>query len=135
MLASHKVNGANGSPDPVLQRSLRFTPPNITASRGLYLTLENGQEVLDATSGAAVACLGHGNERVRDAVVRQMDKLSYCHSFMFATPSGDELGKLVIDSTGGRMSKAVFVSSGEQLFFHFEASIKPMKLFFSSIPS
>ncbi|KAK8178123.1 pyridoxal phosphate-dependent transferase [Phyllosticta citrichinensis] len=128
MSSSQKPNGtAAPKSTPVLQRSLRFTPPTITASRGIYVTLESGQQVLDATAGAAVACLGHGNERVRDAVMRQMDQISYCHSFMFGTQSGEELGKLVIDGTGGRMSKAVFVSSGSEAV---EAAMKMARQYF-----
>jgi adenosylmethionine-8-amino-7-oxononanoate aminotransferase len=31
----------------------------------------------DTTCGAAVACLGHKNERVKAATMAQMDKFSY----------------------------------------------------------
>ncbi|KAK7525811.1 pyridoxal phosphate-dependent transferase [Phyllosticta citriasiana] len=132
MFSSHKPSGTVAAPKstPVLQRSMRFTPPTVTASRGIYVTLESGEQVLDATAGAAVACLGHGNERVRDAVMRQMDQISYCHSFMFGTQSGEELGKLVIDGTGGRMSKAVFVSSGSEAV---EAAMKMARQYFLEI--
>jgi hypothetical protein len=47
----------------VLHRSLRHSPLQVTSASGQYLLLSNGQKVLDATGGAAVACLGHGNER------------------------------------------------------------------------
>lgn len=47
----------------VLHRSLHHEPLRAISSQGNYLYLNNGQKVFDATGGAAVACLGSGNER------------------------------------------------------------------------
>lgn len=47
----------------VLHRSLESDPLKVLSAKGNYLHLENGQRVFDASGGAAVACIGHGNER------------------------------------------------------------------------
>jgi hypothetical protein len=47
----------------VLHRSLHHDPLQAVSAKGNYLYLNNGQKIFDATGGAAVACLGHGNER------------------------------------------------------------------------
>ena len=47
----------------VLHRSLHHDPLRVVAAKGHYLQLSNDQRILDATGGAAVSCLGHGNER------------------------------------------------------------------------
>ena len=47
----------------VLHRSLHFDPLRVVSAKGNYLRLSNGRRVFDASGGAAVACLGHGNER------------------------------------------------------------------------
>lgn len=47
----------------VLHRSLHSDPLHVTAAQGHYLHLSNGQKIFDATGGAAVACLGHGEAR------------------------------------------------------------------------
>lgn len=47
----------------VLHRSLHSDPLHVTGAQGHYLHLSNGQKILDATGGAAVACLGHGDIR------------------------------------------------------------------------
>lgn len=47
----------------VLHRSLHHKPLHAVSAQGNYLFLNNGQKVFDATGGAAVACLGSGNER------------------------------------------------------------------------
>ena len=47
----------------VLHRSLHYDPLRVVSAKGHYLQLSNDQRIFDATGGAAVACLGHGNER------------------------------------------------------------------------
>lgn len=96
----------------VLHRSLHTDPHRVVAAKGNYLHLTNGQKILDATGGAAVSCLGHGNERVKQAIIEQMDEVSYCHSLFFATAAAEDLAKELIDSTGGEMTRAFIVSSG-----------------------
>lgn len=99
----------------MLHRNLRETPHKVISAHGHYLTLDNGQRILDATGGAAVACIGHGDERVKKALIVQMNEVSYCHSLFFGTTSGEGLAKELIDSTHGHMSKAFIVSSGTTL--------------------
>lgn len=47
----------------ILHRSLHEAPHKITHGKGNYLYREHGEPILDATGGAAVSCLGHGNDR------------------------------------------------------------------------
>ena len=47
----------------VLHRSLHSDPLRVLSAKGNHLHLSNGQSIFDATGGAAVACLGHGDER------------------------------------------------------------------------
>ena len=56
------VNGKTTS-SAVLHRSLHHKPLHVISAKGNSLYLDNGQRILDATGGAAVSCLGHGNER------------------------------------------------------------------------
>ena len=100
----------------LLHRHLHVEPIPVVGARGNYLHLSTGQKLLDATGGAAVSCLGHGNERVKEAIINQMDTVSYVHSMTFATESAEELAKELIDSTNGEMTKVWIVSSGEYVF-------------------
>jgi adenosylmethionine-8-amino-7-oxononanoate aminotransferase len=56
----------------VLHRSLHHQPLHVTSAKGNYLHLSNGQKILDATGGAAVACLGSGNIRYQQTLPSQM---------------------------------------------------------------
>ncbi|KAK5128958.1 hypothetical protein LTR85_000291 [Meristemomyces frigidus] len=105
----------------VLHRSLSHDPFRVVSGEGNYLRLSNGQNIFDATGGAAVACLGHGNKRVRQAVMDQMDCVSYCHSLFYATAAAEDLARLLTTSTGGEMVRAFFVSSGSEAV---EAALK-----------
>lgn len=67
---SSNDNAAKGK-SAVLHRSLHFEPLQVTSARGNYLHLSNGQKIFDATGGAAVSCLGHGD--VRYALLYQPD--------------------------------------------------------------
>lgn len=102
----------NESASAVLHRDIHTPPKKAVGAAGNYVFLDDGQKIFDATGGAAVSCLGHANPTVKAAISDQMDQLSYCHSAFFSTPSFEELASFLVDSTGGKMSKAYVVSSG-----------------------
>jgi adenosylmethionine-8-amino-7-oxononanoate aminotransferase len=96
----------------VLHRSLHHRPHTVVATEGLYLTLSTGQRILDATGGPAVSCLGHNNPRVKAAIAKQQDEVSYCNSLFFGTRVSEELADELIRGTEGNMAKCFIVSSG-----------------------
>ena len=61
------------------------------------------------------------NSSVQDALIQQMQEVSYCHSLFYATRAAEDLAKLLVDSTDGEMSRAFFVSSGSEAM---EAALK-----------
>lgn len=98
----------------VLYRQLRQRAPlNVIGGRGSYLLTDNGLEILDATSGAAVSCLGHSDRRVHEAILEQLQKVPYCYSLYFTNSAAESLSKYLVESTGGEMSRAFIVSSGK----------------------
>ncbi|KAL1876514.1 hypothetical protein Daus18300_002758 [Diaporthe australafricana] len=100
-----KLNGAPKSA--VLHRHLRHDFLNIERGEGHYLILEDGRRIFDASGGAAVACLGHGNATVNQAMVDQIQKLSYCASTFFKTPIVEEAGRAMVSTTDGQSSEAM----------------------------
>ncbi|KAJ9411207.1 hypothetical protein DTO045G8_839 [Paecilomyces variotii] len=114
----------------VLYRTLRERPKTVIGSSGNYLQLENGQAIFDASGGAAVSCLGHGNERVKQAMMAQLEANAYSYSLFFSSPAGEKLAKLLVDSTDGVMSKALIVSSGSEAV---EAALKLSRQYFMEL--
>lgn len=101
----------------VLYRQLRQKPLNVVGGRGSYLLTDTGLEILDATSGAAVSCLGHSDKRVHEAILEQLQKVPYCYSLYFTNSAAENLSKCLVESTGGKMSRAFIVSSGRTTSF------------------
>ena len=85
---------------------------NVEAGSGLYLKLSDGRKILDATGGAAVSAIGHGNERVQKAVAAQLEKVEYCYPGFFKTACAQQLADHLIRSTKGKMARACFLGSG-----------------------
>jgi adenosylmethionine-8-amino-7-oxononanoate aminotransferase len=73
----YEVSKGNNIPSAVIHRSLKSAPLQVAHAEGNWVTFSNGQRILDTICGAAVACLGHKNERVKAAMMAQMDKFSY----------------------------------------------------------
>jgi adenosylmethionine-8-amino-7-oxononanoate aminotransferase len=105
-------NGIAEEQSGVLYHQLRQQPLNIVGGRGSYLITEDGLEILDATCGAAVSCLGHSDKRVHEAIMEQLQKIPYCYSLYFTNTAAESLSKILVNSTGGKMSRAFIVSSG-----------------------
>jgi adenosylmethionine-8-amino-7-oxononanoate aminotransferase len=100
------------SPSSVLHRDIHVSPPLVTSADGITLTLHTGQIILDASSGAAVSCLGHAHPRIKAAVAKQLDTVAYCHSLFYGTQAAEDLARELVAGTGGIMAKVYVVSSG-----------------------
>ncbi|KAJ0382379.1 hypothetical protein COL922a_012699 [Colletotrichum nupharicola] len=114
----------------VLHRSLKAAPPQVVSANGKYLTFSNGQTILDTTCGAAVACIGSNNERVKKAMIAQLDKFAYCNSMFFGHPIGEELADELIRGTDDLMSKAYIMCSGSEAM---DAAMKMARQYFVEI--
>ncbi|CAG8980413.1 hypothetical protein HYALB_00003978 [Hymenoscyphus albidus] len=111
-----------------LTRDLKKSFPIVTRGKGNFLTLEDGSIILDAAGGAAVSCLGHGNQRVIDAITRQlMTGSTYLCSSIWTSNTVNELCEELINGTQGAMSKVYLTGSGSEAM---EASVKLSRQFF-----
>lgn len=99
-------------PSAVLHRSLKSTPLQVVSTNGTHVTFSNGHSINDTTCGAGVACIGYNNQRVKQAMIRQIEEFSYCNSMFFSHPVGERLAAELVQGTGGVMDKAYIMSSG-----------------------
>lgn len=111
----------------VMHRSLLETPVRVVGSEGLYLHLEDGRKFIDATGGAAVACLGHNNPTIKKAMIEQMDKVSYTGTIFYSTSAAEELCSLLIKGSNGAMKRAYLCGSGSEAV---EAAMKMARQYF-----
>ncbi|TDZ16432.1 putative aminotransferase [Colletotrichum orbiculare MAFF 240422] len=101
--------------------------PTVVSADGLYFTLANGQRILDSTGGAAVSSIGHGNEQVKGAIIKQLNKFTYAHPGYFQNAPAHELADLLVKSTGGQLSRACLLGSGSEAV---EAAMKLARQYF-----
>ncbi|KAF7562286.1 hypothetical protein G7046_g1878 [Stylonectria norvegica] len=125
--------GSKGPSNSLLYKNFTTHPAALVESgTGIYLNTSDGRKILDATSGAAVACLGYDNQEVQKAMIQQMTSISYCHPGFYKTRSAEELADLLVESTNGHMSKAVLCGSGSEAV---EVALKLAKTYFSHLPT
>src|SRR5690606_32318638 len=75
----------------IVHRSLNHDYPRAVAGDGPYLIDSNGRRYIDASSGAAVSCLGHSDREVIAAIKDQLDRLPYAHPSFFSTEPAELL--------------------------------------------
>lgn len=111
----------------VLHRSTRQSFDLAVRGEGITITLADGRTVIDASGGAAVACLGHGQQRVVDAMTRQASALAYVHTSFFTCEAAEALAETLVGHEPGGLSHAYFVSSGSEAV---EACMKMARQYF-----
>jgi adenosylmethionine-8-amino-7-oxononanoate aminotransferase len=113
----------------VLHRSGAI-PPVAVGGEGIYLHLADGTKVIDASGGAAVACLGHGNKRIAEAIGRQAATMAYAHTGTFISQPAEDLADIVLQDQPGGLTHAWFCSSGSE---GNEAALKLARQYFVEI--
>ncbi|MBY0338908.1 MAG: aspartate aminotransferase family protein [Acetobacteraceae bacterium] len=98
----------------LIHRSFHAAPPVAVAGEGIWLTAADGHRIMDASGGAAVACIGHGHPRVLEAMRAQLSKLTYAHTALFSCESAEALADRLVGHRPGGLSFAYFVSSGSE---------------------
>lgn len=101
---------------PLLRRSVKSPPLWLTRAEGSWLSVTDGTKnwkIFDASGGAGVSNIGHGDKRVHDAIKRQEETgVAYAASMSFDTEAAWEFANHLLESTGDEMAEVVFYSSG-----------------------
>jgi adenosylmethionine-8-amino-7-oxononanoate aminotransferase len=99
----------------ILHRDFAAKPLKVVASKGIRLILESGQEIIDASAGPSVSCLGHSRPDVAEEVARQISNVAYIYSgARFTSSVTEELASHILRNRPGGLSKAIFVNSGSE---------------------
>ncbi len=88
-----------------------ISPLEVTHAKGVYLYTADGKRYIDFSSGLMNVNIGHGNQRVTDAVVKQMQKVSYVTPSCVTEVRG-ELGKKIAEISPGNLTKTLFTVCG-----------------------
>ncbi len=111
----------------IFPRHTKQLPPVAVRGEGCYLYDDTGKQYLDASGGAAVSCLGHGDQTIIEAVKAQLDKLAYAHTGFFTSEPAETLANLLIDHAPGDLDRVYLVSGGSEAM---EAALKLARQYF-----
>jgi taurine--2-oxoglutarate transaminase len=86
-------------------------PIAIERAKGVYLYDYDGKKIIDFSSGLMNVNIGHGDQRITEAVVKQMQQVSYVTPSCVTKVRG-ELGKKLAEICPGDLNKAFFTICG-----------------------
>lgn len=86
-------------------------PICVQKAEGVYLYDYDGKRYIDFSSGLMNVNIGHGDQRVTDAVVKQMQQFSYITPSCASEVRG-KLGKKLAEICPGSINKSFFTLSG-----------------------
>ncbi|HKA91176.1 MAG TPA: aminotransferase class III-fold pyridoxal phosphate-dependent enzyme [Haliangiales bacterium] len=110
----------------VLLRNLARDMPIISHGEGIYLFDAAGKRYIDASAGALVAGLGHGNRRVADAIHAQLARVGYVNGTQFTSEATETLARRLAalaeaELPAAGLTRAAFLCSGSEAV---EAAVK-----------
>lgn len=91
----------------------KITPRIITGGKGIHLTDQHNNTVIDGLSGLYCMNVGYGREEIADAIHEQARKLAYCH--VYYAQSHEPLIRLsekVIEMGPDNMERVFYGTSG-----------------------
>ena len=90
-----------------------LNPINAERAEGVYLYDRDGKRYIDFSSQLMNVNIGHGDQRVTEAVTAQMGELSYVYPGMITKARGD-LGRKLAEITPANLTKAFFTLGGAE---------------------
>ena len=111
----------------ILHRQTGHSYPIAAEARGVIIRDSAGKEYVDASSGAAVSCLGHSHPDVLAAMHEQLDRLAYAHTSFFTTDVAEELADELVARAPEGVGRVFFVSGGSEAI---EGALKLARQYF-----
>ena len=90
-----------------------LNPINAKRAQGVYVYDQDGKRYIDFSSQLMNVNIGHGHAKVKAAVAKQMDELSFVYPGM-ATEARAKLGKKLAEITPASLTKSFFTLGGAE---------------------
>ncbi|MDH3220920.1 MAG: aspartate aminotransferase family protein [Gammaproteobacteria bacterium] len=114
----------------VFPRHCKINMPLAVQGEGVYIIDRTGKRYIDASGGAAVSCLGHGDPDIAEAINNQLKRLEFAHTGFFSSVPAEALAETLIDEAPGDLDRVYFVSGGSEAV---EAAIKLARQYYIEI--
>ncbi len=114
----------------VFPRHSNKLPPLGVRGDGVYLYDQEGKAYIDGSGGAAVSCLGHGDQDVVNAIKNQLDRMAFAHTGFLGSEPAEALADLLVEHAPDGIEHVYFVSGGSEAV---EAALKLTRQYFVEI--
>ena len=114
----------------VFPRNSNKLPPVGKIGAGVHLFDADGKAYFDGSGGAAVSCLGHGDQDVIDAIKSQLDSMAFAHTGFLSSEPAEALADLLVLHAPEGLEHVYFVSGGSEAV---EAALKLARQYFVEI--
>ncbi len=111
-------------------RSSTHQQPRVRKAEGVWIETEDGRRILDGSSGALVASIGHGVREVIEAQYRQAENISYVHGTHFTVDAQAEMAERLAEMAPGDLDRVYPVSGGSEAN---ESAVKLARQYFLEI--
>ena len=105
---------AGGTQDIFYSVSNTVPLPMIERAQGIYMWDEEGNEYIDASSGPVVSNIGHGNERVAEAMFNQAKTMDFAYSRVSRHRPNLELTAKIAELAGPGYERICLASGGSE---------------------
>jgi hypothetical protein len=111
----------------ILHRQIGQTYRTAARGEGVHIFDTQGRAYIDASGGAAVSCLGHGDAEVNAAMKAQIDRVAFPYGAFFTTEVAEELAATLVEDAPAGLGHVFFVSGGSE---GIEAALKLARQYF-----
>ena len=104
----------------IFPRHSNYDLPTAIKGEGCYIIDDSGKKYIDGSGGAAVSCLGHSDNTIKDATINQIEKLAYAHTSFFSNEPAEKLANLLAKNCckGGEWSIGIPGTVGGAIFMN-----------------
>jgi len=95
-------------------RQFKGSPRLLVAAKDMHFRSADGRAILDGTAGLWCVNLGHGRDRINEAVARQVRELEFAPTFQMAHPLPFELAARLVRHMPGDIEHVFFTNSGSE---------------------
>lgn len=96
------------------QRDFKSKPRLVTKSEGCYIWNQNGDKIVDGSSGLFNVALGHGRKEIADAVYQQMLQNDYSAPFQLGQPTSFAFASKLAKVLPTDFNHVFFTNSGSE---------------------
>ena len=102
------------SPNTHLFYQTRNHKPRVSHSQGVYLWDQQGNQYLDASSGAMVSNIGHSHPKVIEAIQKQLNQAAFAYRLHFENDAAEEFARDLSGVMPVVLNRVFFASGGSE---------------------